>query len=98
MPCAPLVRVVVVYVATPLALSATVPPVSATPASLKVTVPVAVAATVAVKVTDWPGVDGFALDVSVVVDAVFTTCVSGADVLVVKIGRAHVSTAVTGKS
>ena len=70
--CEPLVRVVVVYVATPLPFTVTTPPVSATPASLKVTDPVAVAVTVAVKVTDWPGVDGFALDVSVVDDAVFT--------------------------
>jgi hypothetical protein len=39
--------------------------------SLKVTVPVGVPlATVAVKVTDWPEIDGFTLDASVVVVAV----------------------------
>src|SRR2546425_13215206 len=81
--CAPLVSADVTYVATP-AVRAPVP--SVVVPSLKVTVPVGVPlpVTVAVKVTDWPSVDGFALEVTAVVVTRFTVCVSGADVLPAK--------------
>jgi hypothetical protein len=70
----------VVKVATPL-LTALEPIVFAP--SMKVTLPVTPAElTVAVIVTLWPNVEGFCDDISViVVEALFTTCVSTVDVL-----------------
>jgi hypothetical protein len=71
MECAPAVRLTVVKVATPEPFKVPVPIVVAP--SLNVTVPVGVGApttvpaTVAVNVTGPPTVDGFALEVSVVV-------------------------------
>jgi hypothetical protein len=80
----------VANVAWPVAFSVAVP--SAVGPSRKVTVPVglpapgAAAATVAVKVTDWPNTDRLVLEVTAeVLLAWLTVCVSGADVLPVKL-------------
>lgn len=81
--CAPTVSELVVNVATPEPFNVPVPRVVAP--SLNVTVPVGVpeaAATVAVNVTGEPTVDGFALEVRVVVVLCVTVCVKTADVLV----------------
>ena len=70
----PVASVVVVNVATPLALTATFE-ASVVEPSAKVTEPVGVPevlVTVAVKVTDWLGADGFAEDVSAVSVGVVT--------------------------
>lgn len=81
MGCKPSARVEVLKVAVPL-LSVRVP--IATPLSLNVTVPVAVlGVTVAVKVTEFPAINGFELELSVVVVlATFTVCVNVDEVLV----------------
>ena len=81
MGCDAIVRVEVLNVATPLA---SVPVPIDVPLSLNVTVPVAaLGVTVAVKVTDAPKVEGFKLELKVVVEfAMFTVCVNVDDVLV----------------
>jgi hypothetical protein len=81
--CDPTDNAEVAYVADPL-LSVPVPRV--VPPSLKVTVPVASdGVTVAVNVTEEPYVDGFADEVSVVVElATFTVWVRADDVLLLQ--------------
>jgi hypothetical protein len=82
---APMVKVLVLNVATPLPLRLTVPTFD--PSMLKVTDPVGVPApdvTVAVNVTDWPTAEGLRLDVRAVVVVAATTWVRVFDVLPAK--------------
>src|ERR1700693_3488278 len=68
---APTPAAVLVHVATPATNARLTQPAMLTPPSLKVTVPVGVGptpVTTAVKVTDWPKLEGFVEDVTVVVD------------------------------
>lgn len=76
----PFVSAVVVQAAVREEVSVTVEqPVMAVPFEVKATVPVGTGGpagpTVAVKVTDWPSVDGFLLETTVVVE-LFTVCVT----------------------
>jgi hypothetical protein len=84
--CVATERADVEYVAVPPVREAV--PRTVTP-SLKVTEPVGVApgpVTVAVNVTDWPNVEGFALEASVAVDSAFPIVrVTGPKVLPVKL-------------
>jgi len=83
----------ITQVAVPATATARAPqPAMVTPPSWKLTVPVlvpdagAVAVTVAVKVTLWPETEGLTDDASaVVVLPMFTVCVSGAEVLGLKL-------------
>jgi hypothetical protein len=74
----------VLHVATPEASAAAEQPLRAVPFAVKPTVPVGASpVTLAVKVTDWPSVDGFALEIRAVADAAwFTTWGNTALVLV----------------
>src|SRR4051812_45874321 len=77
--CGPAARLEVANVALPVPSSEPLPSVFAP--SLNATVPDGVApapATVAVSVTSWPFADGFAVDVSVVVDGVCAATISTA--------------------
>ena len=72
MECAPTPRTAVTHVVVPAASARLTQPAMLTPPFLKVTVPVGVGpapVTTAVKVTGWPKTEGFAEEVTVVVDA-----------------------------